>query len=54
MVKEVNETIVTSQEKLSDHVQFYDREKEQLKNVVELVEKESEVTKAPKEKEKER
>ena len=54
MVKEVNETVVSPQEKLSDHVQYYDREKEQLRRAAEPAEKEVAVAKAPKEKEQER
>ena len=54
MVHEVNETEVSPQEKLSDKVQYYDREREQLRNAFEPVEKETEVAKVPKEKAQER
>ena len=54
MVHEVNATEVSSQDKLSDKVQYYDREREQLRNAFEPAEKEMEVAKVPKEKTQER
>ena len=54
MVREVNATEVSAQDKLSDKVQFYDREREQLRNALEPAEKEMEDAKAPKEKTQER
>ena len=54
MVHEVNETEVSPQEKLSDKVQYYDREREQLRNAFEPAEKETEIAKTPKEKTQER
>ena len=54
MVHEVNATEVSPQDKLSDKVQYYDREREQLRNAFESAEKEIEVAKVPKEKTQER
>lgn len=54
LVHDVNETMVSSQDKLSDKVQYYDRVKEQLRNALEPVEKEVEHVKPPKEKAQER
>lgn len=54
MVHEVNENEVSAQDKLSDKVQYYDREKEQLRNALDPVEKERELSKIPKEKTQER
>lgn len=54
MVHEVNENEVSPQEKLSDKVQFYDREREQLRNAFESEAPEMEHVKSPKEKTQER
>ena len=54
MVEEINWTEVSIEDKLSDQVQYYDREKEQLRNALESTEKEVENKKAPREKEQER
>ena len=52
MVQEVNATEVRREDKLSDKVQYYDREREQLRNALDPVA--TEPAKVPKEKTQER
>lgn len=54
MVREINAAEVSIQDKLSDNVQYYDREREQLRNALDPVPKEVDEVKKSKEKKQER